>query len=180
MSFRDFRFALAAFPAAVLIVSPLANAALPPYRPVITLPQGYSPITDPELAGSNYVYGRPNAGTHTFAALQFMIMPASDVHADPNAATGRTDVLDALSSLIEHQHTDYIRGDYYGFDGAQDGYTCLDWRGTVHGNDFAGFLCATFRGEDLFVVEGQDLAAQALQSLPDLKASLKAATYEKN
>lgn len=177
---KTFRILVAVI-CAVMTVRAVADPAL---KLNINPPAGFTQETDPRMTadGHNYVFERPNPGTPTSAAFQFMIGSFASFRVDDPAMSDlqkRNQVLEILARLVGIQHDSYKSSPVYDFQGAKDDYSCVDWHGASHGNDFAGFICTATREGFIIVSEGQDLASQSDKTLPDLKASLRAATYER-
>jgi len=148
-----------------------------PYKLNISLPPGFAADDDPIMAqGATYVFDRENGDMGTKATLRFLKHPSLP---QPPAQSDRAAMLDSVMAGMRGSHGGYEESPSYEVEAKQTTYTCADWHGSIFNNDFAGFVCvASFDGKTV-LVEAEDLASNAGTTLPQLKDSLKAATYAK-
>jgi hypothetical protein len=108
--------------------------------------------------------------------IRFLRRPQT---ASPATQADRAVLLDAELAVMRASHEAYGESASYELEAKQVTYTCADWHGSTFGSDFAGFVCvAAFDGKTI-LADAQDLASNADTTLPQLKDSLKAATYSK-
>ena len=153
-----------------------AWADVPPYKLNISVPEGFKADTDPSLltGGRSYVFYRQNNDTGSMAVIQFITRPPL-----PNQIPAyRSMTLNFAQGDLRNSHENYQASPSYELEGKGADYTCTDWTGSSNGKDFAGFMCIAAMEKWTVMVEAQDLASNAGKTLPLLKESLKAATYE--
>jgi hypothetical protein len=149
-----------------------------PYKLKIALPAGFAADDDPFMTRvAYYVFTDENGDAlGSKGNIRFLKRPHA---AAPMTQADRAALLNTELADLRGSHEGYGESPSYELEAKQLTYTCADWQGSSFGSDFAGFVCvAAFEGKPI-LVEAQDLAANQATTLPQLKDSLKAATYAK-
>jgi len=150
----------------------------PPYKLKFTPPAGFAADDNPFMTSvSYYVFTHENGDAlGSKGNIRFLKRPKV---AAPATQADRAALLGTEMAELRGSHDGYSESSSYEMEAKQLTYTCADWQGATFGSDFAGFVCVASFGGKTILVEAQDLASKAGTTLPQLKDSLKAATYAK-